>query len=144
MDKKVIGKPDNDKKSNVVVIGRALKLIEYIRKNTDSEHTITQARMRNDNSINDYMGTKITFKKMIKDLAIILNFEDDFLKKDSERRLLFRGFQDLYDEFDEFVPVFSAEIVKTFAHLETNIAFEERITDFGYMIRAYKSCCEGR
>ena len=56
------------------------------------------------------MGTKITFKKMIKDLAIILNFEDDFLKKDSERRLLFRGFQDLYDEFDEFVDVESLSV----------------------------------
>lgn len=109
-EKKIIGEADNDKKGNTVIIERCLKLLEYFRHNTDAEHTITQNKMcygdDDDDNIADYMGNKTSFNKMIKNMAIALNFDDDgCLKPSPEQKLLFRDFSMMHDEFGELSDV---------------------------------------
>lgn len=99
-----IGDVGNDKKHNTVIIERCLKLLEYFRHNTDAEHKITQIEMRED-EIGEYMGNKSSFNKMIKNMAIALNFDDGLLKPPSEQRLLFRDFPMMYNEFEELVDI---------------------------------------
>ncbi len=103
-ENKKIGIADNDKKRNTVIIERCLKLIEYFRHNTDSEHTITQIEMR-EKEIGEYMGNKTSFNKMVKNIAIALNFEDGFLKPSSKRKLLFRDFSMMYDDYEELADI---------------------------------------
>lgn len=103
-ENKKIGNANNDKKQNTVIIQRCLKLLEYFRRNTDSEHTVTQIKMRED-EIDEYMGNKTSFNKMMKNMAIALNFDDGFLKPSSDRRLLFRDFSMMYDEYEELADV---------------------------------------
>lgn len=103
-ENKKIGDAGNDKKHNTVIIERCLKLLEYFRRNTDAEHTITQIEMR-ENEIGEYMGNKASFNKMMKNMAIALNFDDGFLKPSSEQRLLFRDFSMMYDEFEELADI---------------------------------------
>lgn len=101
---KKIGEPNNNKKGNTVIIERCLKLLEYFRRNTDAEHTITQIEMREDD-IGEYMGNKASFNKMIKNMAIALNFDDGFLKPSSEQRLLFCDFSIMYNEYEEITDI---------------------------------------
>lgn len=80
-------------------------MLEYFRHNTDAEHTITQFEMR-DKQIGEYMGNKTSFNKMIKNMAIALNFDDDgCLKPSPEQKLLFRDFSMMHDEFGELSDV---------------------------------------
>ena len=76
-------------------------MIEYFKRNTDAEHTINQIEMRKDPGIEEYMGNKAAFNKMIKNIAIALNFKDDLLKNDCDQKLLFRDFSKMYDDYEE-------------------------------------------
>ena len=101
---KKIGVAENDKKCNTVIIERCIKLLEYLRHNTDAEHTTTQMEMR-ENEIGEYMGNKTSFNKMIKNMATALNFDDGFLKPSSEQRLMFRNFSMMYDEYEALADI---------------------------------------
>ena len=37
---------------------RAFKILEYLKNNADSEHTVTQAALRRESEIEPYMGDK--------------------------------------------------------------------------------------
>lgn len=142
-EKKIIGEADNDKKGNTVIIERCLKLLEYFRHNTDAKHTITQKKMRDDldNNIADYMGNKTSFNKMIKNMAIALNFDDDgCVKPLPERKLLFHDFSMMYDEFKKpyrrrpdvkTVPIKDIYYNHAFSHSEVqDIIMALRTSDF--------------
>lgn len=54
-----------------------------------------------ENEIGEYMGNKVSFNKMMKNIVKALNFEDGLLKHPSEQRLLFRDFQKMYPEYED-------------------------------------------
>lgn len=44
---------------------RAFKILEYLKNNSDSEHTVTQAALRRESEIEPYMGDKETYNDTI-------------------------------------------------------------------------------
>ena len=52
---------------------RLFKVWEYLRKNTDSCHPTSQAKLREDEEIKEYIGGKQAFNRLIKDMANAMN-----------------------------------------------------------------------
>ena len=51
-------------------------LIEYLKNNSDSEHTVTQAALRRESEIEPYMGDKETYNDTIVKMAMALNLDE--------------------------------------------------------------------
>ena len=91
----------NECKGNDVILRRTFEILRYLKRYTDKDHPTTQTVMRAD--IDNFMGSRGSFIKMIKSMAKILNFdEDEILRKEVDRRLLFSGFEKMYNEYGEF------------------------------------------
>ena len=82
---------------------RTYKILEYLKKNTDSEHPITRAMMSKDEAMKEYVRDKGTFNRTIKEMARTLNADEDAgYKPESEWKIIFDDFKKRYgDEFDE-------------------------------------------
>ena len=91
----------NNCKSNEVIIRRAFEILRYLKHHTDKDHPTTQTVMR---GAIDNVGSKGSFIKMMKCMAKVLNFdENEILRKEGDRRLLFSGFENMYNkEYGEF------------------------------------------
>ena len=63
-------------------IERAYRILEYLRRNSDQEHTITQASLRKNPEISPYVGDKETYNDTIVKLAEALNFDEYALNKE--------------------------------------------------------------
>lgn len=99
--KRVFGDPNNNRKSNSVLLERCFRLLDYLKRNTDSQHTITQAELRRDKEISDYLGSKDTFNKMMQNLTLALNTNsNDEIKPEEDWRLIYRAFSNFYGESD--------------------------------------------
>jgi hypothetical protein len=81
-------------------IERAYKILEYLRKNSDSEHTITQASLRKIPEIKEYLGDKETYNDTIVKLAIAMNLEEHGAKPEKEWKIIFNDFRKEYGESD--------------------------------------------
>ena len=100
-NKKVFGDPNNNRKSNAVLLERCFRLLDHLKHNTDSEHTITQAELRRDKEISDYLGSKDTFNKMMQNLTLALNTNsNDEIKPEEEWRLVYKAFSNFYGDSD--------------------------------------------
>lgn len=79
----------------------AYKIIEYLKKNTDENNTISQAKLRN-TEVKDYVRTKSAFNLLINQVALASNSSDDgFGMKDSvDWRINFDSFNSKYDNVD--------------------------------------------
>lgn len=93
---------------------RLYRVLEYLKRNTDSQHTITQAEMRKDDEISYYLGEKEAYNRLIKDIARTLNsYEDGYgYKPEKEWKLIFDDFKKYYgdntdeemdDDYDDYI-----------------------------------------
>ncbi len=99
--KRVFGDPNNNRKSNSVLLERCFRLLDYLKLNTDSEHTITQAELRRDKEISGYLGSKDTFNKMMQNLTLALNTDrNEEIKPEEEWRLVYKAFSNFYGDSD--------------------------------------------
>ena len=91
---------------------RAFKILEYLKNNSDNEHTVTQAALRRESEIEPYMGDKETYNDTIVKMAMALNFDEYGVKPEDEWKLIFKDFvkkfgaeslaeSDSEDEYDE-------------------------------------------
>lgn len=82
---------------------RAYRILEYLRKNSDSEHTVTQAALRRVPDLEKYLGDKETYNDTIVKLAMAMNLEEHGAKPESEWKIIFKDFQKIYgyNEIDE-------------------------------------------
>lgn len=83
---------------------RTYKILEYLKKNSDELHPVEQRRMRKDPMIADYLGDKGTFNRTIKEMARVLNADDEAgYKREEDWKLYFDDFRKRYgDSVDEF------------------------------------------
>lgn len=77
---------------------RMFKVLEYLKKNTDSENPTTQAKMRRVEAMSEYIGDKETFNRLIKDMARTMNSGEHGYKKESEWKLYFNDFKKYYGD----------------------------------------------
>lgn len=86
-----------DKTSRVEKFAR---ILDYLRWNTDKNHPTTQEKMRWDErypEMDEYMGDKQTFNRLIKDMAKYYNTEDDDFKDEQDWRIHFKDWKKMYD-----------------------------------------------
>lgn len=76
---------------------RAVRLLEYLRKNTDKDHPISQTALFSAGGDDHIFGTRKTIAKNVVVLANALNIDKyNGLKPEEDWRLRFRGFDDRY------------------------------------------------
>lgn len=82
---------------------RTYKILEYLKKNTDSENPTTRAKIYKDDKMKEYVRDKGTFNRTIKEMARTLNADEDAgYKPESEWKIVFDDFKKRYgDEIDE-------------------------------------------
>ena len=82
---------------------RMFKIWEYLKKNTDKDHPTTQAEMRE--SLDEFMGDKETFNRLIKDMAYIMNSDEHGYKREEDWKIYFHDFKKIYgdaaEDYDE-------------------------------------------
>ncbi|MBD5452328.1 MAG: WYL domain-containing protein [Lachnospiraceae bacterium] len=79
---------------------RMFKIWEYLRKNTDAEHPTTQAEMRK-SEIEEYIGNKETFNRLIKDMAYAMNSAEKGYKPEKDWKIYFHDFKKYYGDVAE-------------------------------------------
>lgn len=90
---------DKNEKKDSKLLKRSFKLLEYLRKNTDREHPVIQAKLREAEEIKEYLGTKATFNKTVSRLAEVLNSDEHGrIRHEEEWVLVYQSFSELYGE----------------------------------------------
>lgn len=84
-------------KNNQRFLERCFRLLEYLRKNTDNEHTLTQAELRK-SEICHCLGNNETFNRTVTQLARALNCENDTVKPKDDWVLVYRAFAECYGD----------------------------------------------
>lgn len=87
--------------TRMTTIQRVYRLLEYLRWNTDSEHTTKQSEMRKADALTDCTWYKETFNKDIWNLATMLNCDEEHAKPEEEWRIVFDAFKETYKWVDE-------------------------------------------
>lgn len=84
-------------------IVRAYRILEYLRRNSDKEHIVTQASLRKNPDIAPYVGDKETYNHTIVKLAEALNFDEYAVKPEENWKIIFDDFKKFYgeDDFDD-------------------------------------------
>lgn len=83
-------------------LSRALRLLEFLKKNTDESNPINQAEILESGGDDHIFGAKATVKKYILALANVLNIDKfNAPKPTEERRLKFTGSDRYYDRFGD-------------------------------------------
>ena len=54
-----------EQKERFSKLERAFKILKYLKLNSDSEHTVTQAALRRESEIEPYLGDKETDRKSV-------------------------------------------------------------------------------
>jgi len=84
---------------------RMFKVLEYLKRNTDREHPTTQAKMRKDPEVSEFIGDKETFNRLIKDMARTMNSDEFGYKREEDWKIYFHDFQKYYgddaEDYDE-------------------------------------------
>lgn len=84
---------------------RSYKILEYLKKNSDSKHTIARKDLEKVEEIKEYLGYKSTFNDTIVDMAMAMNFGEHDVKPKEEWRIVFEDFEKQFDpasdEFDD-------------------------------------------
>ena len=82
-----------EQKERFSKLERAFKILEYLKLNSDSEHTVTQAALRRESEIEPYLGDKETYNDTIVKMAMALNFDEYGVKSENEWKLIFKRFR---------------------------------------------------
>ena len=84
-------------RKQVPIFESCYKIAEYLKKNTDKDHPTTQAAMRKDNSVADFLGAKETSNSYINQIALALNSgEDGALAKEKDWKVVFDAFTEVH------------------------------------------------
>ncbi len=102
---------------------RMFKIWEYLKNNTDKDHPTTQAEMRE--SLEEFMGDKETFNRLIKDMARTMNSDEHGYKKEEDWKIYFHDFKKYYgdvaEDYDEEAEFDRDEEYEEFADLPMRI-----------------------
>lgn len=85
-------------------IEQGLRVLEYLRQNTDEMHPVTQAQLRKDKKIGKYIPYRTTFNANIVRMAEILNNQEDGrAKEEKDWRIVYEGLKldDTEDGIDD-------------------------------------------
>lgn len=80
---------------------RSYRILEYLKRNTDSEHTITQAMLRRVPGMVEYMGYKETFNDTVVNMAMAMNFKEYGVKPRDEWKIIFEDFEGEFGDESE-------------------------------------------
>ena len=84
-------------RKQVPIFESCYKIVQYLKKNTDKEHPTTQAAMRKDSSISEYLGAKETSNSYINQIALALNSDaNGSLNKAKDWRVVFDAFSEVH------------------------------------------------
>ena len=115
---------------------RMFKVLEYLKRNTDREHPTTQAKMRKDPEVSEFIGDKETFNRLIKDMARTMNSDEFGYKREEDWKIYFHDFQKYdgevnfgsdkeYEEFaDQTMHIDGLYYNRTFSYDEINSIIE--------------------
>lgn len=82
-------------------VERMLKILEYLKWNTDSNHPTSQMEMRSDPSISEYISHKETFHRLIKNMTSALNAAETAYKDEKDWKICFDAFKKLNSQKDD-------------------------------------------
>ena len=92
-------------------IERAHRILEYLKKNTDKEHTVRQCDLRKVPDLEQYIGNKETFNDLIVNMAYAMNSDEWGMYPEEEWKIVFDEFtkrycfeetnEELYEEENE-------------------------------------------
>ncbi|GAA4077092.1 WYL domain-containing protein [Amphibacillus indicireducens] len=86
---------------------RSYRILEYLKKHTDSEHTITQAALRRVPEVAEYIGDKETYNDTVVNMAMAMNFDQYDVKPREDWKIIFKEFERQFgsdvedDDFDD-------------------------------------------
>jgi predicted DNA-binding transcriptional regulator YafY len=81
---------------------RSYKILEYLMRNSDEQHTVSQADLRKVPELEPYMGNKETSNDTIVNMAMAMNFDEDGVKPEEEWKIVFQEFKKKYhNKIDE-------------------------------------------
>lgn len=85
------------KRESVTPIERAYRLLQYLKRNSDAGHPVTQDELRADDGMRAYVGAPGTYNKTITALALALNTDEEqrFLPEE-EWQVAFDSFKRWY------------------------------------------------
>lgn len=75
---------------------RAYRILEYLRWNSDREHPVVQADMKQCDALRGYMGGNDTSHNLIINMVSAMNFDEHGLRPRSEWKLVFKEFEERY------------------------------------------------
>lgn len=78
------------------MLERVFRLLEYLRVNTDRAHCVSQAELRRSAEIADFVPSKDTFNKTMRELADILNSGEGGVRPEEDWRLVYKNFAEVY------------------------------------------------
>ena len=114
---------------------RTYRILEYLKKNSDSEHTMSQAKLRKVPELEEYLGDKQTFNRMIVQAAMTMNFDSDDVKCEKEWNIVFDEFKRQFgddvkndegedDEYEDSMKIRNLYYNHTFSYKEINSIIE--------------------
>lgn len=116
---------------------RALKILGYLKENTDSGHTVSQKDIRAVHSMEKYVGDKHFFHNLIIELAITLDYDDEGHKKPKDEcKLIFDDLDKMPDDISDYLENPNLFHIRT-SHMYYNHSFTEE--DINYIINALKN-----
>lgn len=82
---------------------RMFRVLDYLKRNTDREHPTTQAKMRKDQEVSEFIGDKETFNRLIKDMARTMNSDEFGYKREEDWKIYFHDFKKYYgDDVEDY------------------------------------------
>ena len=93
-------------RKQIPIFESCYKITEYLKKNTDKNHPTTQAAMRKDEKVSQYLGAKETSNSYINQIALALNSNDNGeLLKEKDWRVVFDAFSSVHGSKKSKTPV---------------------------------------
>ncbi|MGN0484796.1 MAG: WYL domain-containing protein [Lachnospiraceae bacterium] len=80
---------------------KCYRILEYLKWNTDAEHTMKQADLRKADELKEYIKDKSTLNDILNNMANTINFDGDAIKEEKDWRLVFDEFIQEYGEIAE-------------------------------------------
>lgn len=95
------------KSDSISKVERMYKIWEYLHKNTDRNHPVSQADLREKHcAVREYVGHKQTFNRLIKDMANIMNLDENGTYDDRTTwKICFDEFEKLYGKDQDYEDV---------------------------------------
>ena len=92
-------------RKQIPIFESCYKITEYLKKNTDKDHPTTQAAMRKDETVSQYLGAKETSNSYINQIALALNSDNGELLKEKDWRVVFDAFSSVHGSKKSKTPV---------------------------------------